>query len=428
MKIRHRIPSIFNLSMVDVLCCALGCVILLWLLNLREARDRAEKVGQTSDILKKTEAELAGTQRQRDERQRKLEEAASVLAALEKTLKSLQAQKADAEDRLEKLSRDQQALNREKADLLTRLEDARTLLRGKETMAKTSARRVEELAAQLQDEEVRARKLEAEIGRTRTRLRSAEARVESLETEAGDRKKELVEARRNVDFLQDEKRTLADQASRARAAIENRFEGIALTGRRVVFLVDMSGSMELVDERTPAPSKWEGVRQALAKIMRSLTDLEKFQVIVFSDRATYPLGNEGRWIDYDSRTSADQVMQALAAIRPKGATNMYEAFAAAFRLRPAGLDTIYVLSDGLPNTGPGLAPEQANTLKEAEQSDVLSRYIRNLLRNDWNRPQPGQPAVRINAVGFFYESPDVGAFLWAMARENNGSFVGMSKP
>src|SRR5947208_9300387 len=109
MRTRHRIPSIFNLSMVDVLCCALGCVILLWLLNLREARDRAEKVGQTSDILKKTEAELAGTQRQRDERQRKLEEAASVLAALEKTLKSLQAQKADAEDRLEKLSRDQQA-------------------------------------------------------------------------------------------------------------------------------------------------------------------------------------------------------------------------------------------------------------------------------------------------------------------------------
>ena len=36
--------------------------------------------------------------------------------------------------------------------------------------------------------------------------------------------------------------------------------------------------------------------------------------------------------------------------------------------------------------------------------------------------------VRINAVGFFYESPDVGAFLWALARENEGSFVGMSKP
>jgi hypothetical protein len=36
--------------------------------------------------------------------------------------------------------------------------------------------------------------------------------------------------------------------------------------------------------------------------------------------------------------------------------------------------------------------------------------------------------VRINTIGFFYESPDLGAFLWALARENEGSFVGMSKP
>src|SRR5471030_2911410 len=46
MKIRHRTPSIFNLSMVDLMCCALGCVIFLWLLNFREARDRAKSAGQ----------------------------------------------------------------------------------------------------------------------------------------------------------------------------------------------------------------------------------------------------------------------------------------------------------------------------------------------------------------------------------------------
>jgi len=47
---------------------------------------------------------------------------------------------------------------------------------------------------------------------------------------------------------------------------------------------------------------------------------------------------------------------------------------------------------------------------------------------EWNRAYSGRAKVRINAVGFFYESPDVGAFLWALARENDGSFVGMSKP
>ena len=106
---------------------------------------------------------------------------------------------------------------------------------------------------------------------------------------------------------------------------------------------------------------------------------------------------------------------------------MYDAFDAAFRFRTAGLDTIYVLSDGLPNSGPGLTPEQT-TLKEIERSEILAKHIRNLLRRTWNRPLAGQPRVRINTIGFFYESPDVGAFLWALARENEGSFVGMSKP
>jgi hypothetical protein len=50
------------------------------------------------------------------------------------------------------------------------------------------------------------------------------------------------------------------------------------------------------------------------------------------------------------------------------------------------------------------------------------------MRQNWNRDIPGRPRVRINTIGFFFESPEVGAFLWALARENDGSFVGMSKP
>src|SRR5947209_5466870 len=61
MPVRHRIPSIFTLSMVDVLCCALGCVILLWLLNLREAKEHEDDAAvhqqQTSQLLAKATAD-----------------------------------------------------------------------------------------------------------------------------------------------------------------------------------------------------------------------------------------------------------------------------------------------------------------------------------------------------------------------------------
>src|SRR5262249_9571606 len=60
MKTRHKIPTIFNLSMVDVLCCALGCVILLWLVNFREAKRKASMAGETSVLLDETRARLSG--------------------------------------------------------------------------------------------------------------------------------------------------------------------------------------------------------------------------------------------------------------------------------------------------------------------------------------------------------------------------------
>src|SRR5215468_9580571 len=67
MRMRHRVPSIFNLSMVDVLCCALGCVILLWLLNLRQAKLYEEETGeqarQSAALLATAEADRAAAQR-----------------------------------------------------------------------------------------------------------------------------------------------------------------------------------------------------------------------------------------------------------------------------------------------------------------------------------------------------------------------------
>jgi hypothetical protein len=195
----------------------------------------------------------------------------------------------------------------------------------------------------------------------------------------------------------------------------------------VIFLVDMSGSMELIDLQTPAPDKWPLLCETVARIMRSLPDLTHYQVILFSDRVTYALGGDRRWHTYEKEASAKTVLAALTRIKPQGATNMAAAFAEAFQFRGQGLDTIYVMSDGLPNAGEGLPPG-GDQLSETEKTAYCSKYVRHMLKTVWNRRASLTPPVRINAVGFFFESPDVGAFLWAMAREHEGSFVGMSRP
>ena len=237
--------------------------------------------------------------------------------------------------------------------------------------------------------------------------------------------KELADIRLAVNSLQGDKATLIKQNKAIQAAVDNRFAGITLTGTKVVFMVDMSGSMELLDEKTADPDKWPLVCEIVGKLMKSLPDLKEYQVIMFSDKVRYPLANEGRWLTYHPEQSVKSTVDALKAIKPKNETNLHAAFEETFKYRSQGMDAIYLFSDGLPNAGPGLPPG-GDKLSESEQGVHLGKYLRSKLRT-WNQPVNGRK-VNINAVGFFFESPDVGAFLWALAREHDGSFVGMSRP
>jgi septal ring factor EnvC (AmiA/AmiB activator) len=543
MRTRHHIPSVFNLSLVDVLCCALGCIILLWLVKARDAGTTSEELAQAKKRiasekknkdslvqqladLKRLLASVQGSLAACIAERNKLEEAVALLRKqnaateaglalrakekrlLDDEIEELKKKNAEASTSLARLDDDHRKLLKELAALKTQtgadqaelrkktlaladLEKALAALRTESTQDRRSLREktaelanlLTELAAlkklaaddraelrkkglaladlekvlenlRLQKIDVektlvvaedQVKKLRSDSKDLRTQLKLADARQLVLEKDLSERKKELAAvgqdlestkkkllrelegAQASIAGLRRDNQDLAGQVKRAQTAAENRFAGIALTGKRVVFLVDMSGSMELVDEKTPAPEKWKGVRDTLAKVMRSLPELEKFHVILFAERATFLLGNGHRWLDFDAKTSVDQVTRALARVKPTGGTNMYISFLEAFRFRGAGLDTIYVLSDGLPNMGEGLTAAEARRLNDNQQAEVLSKYIRQKLKSDWNRPRSGK-RVRINTIGFFFESPDVGAFLWALARENDGSFVGMSKP
>jgi hypothetical protein len=231
---------------------------------------------------------------------------------------------------------------------------------------------------------------------------------------------------------------------------EKRFAGVDLNGKNVVFLVDISGSMDYLNfedflARKRAPGKWDEVCKTVRSVMSSLPKLEKFQILIFSDNATYLLGNEGKWIDYDpkrDRELPDRVLAALQKTKPEGGTNLHDAMEKAFKFRDQGLDTIYLFSDGLPNIGPGLTQAEE---KEAQKQDArrtaaglragenirnprIGDDLRKQLKTKWNPATGGKQRVRVHSIGFFFDSDNLGSTLWTLSRENEGSFVGMSKP
>jgi predicted nucleic acid-binding Zn-ribbon protein len=536
MHMRHRIPTIFNLSMVDVLCCALGCVILMWLINYREAKRRAAAAGETTKLLATTRTNLAAARTELDGLRKKHGETQAALAAanntlaisqrdlyalkekhvhalavlaqareslasakkkhgetvatltvtrsqlagLEETIKALQAQNAETSAGLKVKTKEQVALALKLAAAERTLTALDKEIAGKKTELAALSARVDDLAGRLlasQELVGRLKKSEAslktEAGDVRDRLATAEARLLRLGKDLAGGKKALTDAdrrilellaakaaleeklgasaksadRRIVELLAEKAlleqklsasgrtvagleagaKALKGQLAAARAVADNRFAGLELTGKKVVFLIDISGSMKRRDEATLSPAKWPAVCETVGKLVRSLPDLTHFQVILFSDSTKYLLGHDGEWLVYDAATSPGLLVEALKKVDPDGGTKMAPAFAEVFRFRPQGLDTVYFFSDGLPNEDDNLAPEVAR-LPEGQLSTYLSNRIRQTLKTVWNRPEPGRPAVRINAVGFFFDTPEVGAFLWALAREHDGGFVGMSRP
>ncbi len=354
---------------------------------------------------------------------------------------ALSGQAADLNQKLESLTKRNQELQGVAAlvpGLQEELKKTRDKLAANETLLAQQRRTMDETSKTLdstkaartalqRDLDARDRELAA-LRPLKEKLAASEQKLAAMEKQLAERGRELVLANQGMEAVKEEKRIWQAEANRARAAVENRFAGITLTGKRVLFLVDMSGSMELVDEKTAAPAKWGEVAGTVGKLMRSLPELQQYQVIVFAEKASFLLGEENSWLPFEGQATAANVEQALKQLKPKGGTNMYAAFQAAFRFRPAGLDTIYLLSDGLPNLGEGVAPEVARNLKEFDLSERLAKHIRKTMNSDWNSKASAHPRVKINTIGFFYESPDVGSFLWALARENEGSFVGMSRP
>jgi hypothetical protein len=522
MLLRHKVPTIFNIYMLDVICCALGCVILLWQVSHQEAEEQTEKAKEKSqaavlaqsqfekartDLLSASsdvvnlQASLADWQRKHralvaslslTEKDR---DAAQKLAADRKnTITSTQASLSVNEERLKKLQADLEKLLGDKkkteaeltgivkinVDLLAKLALADkqiASLKGDITAKLNdidkAAKKANEQLAQLKLSEEQARKLQKLLDTLRADQKATESKLQVTELQLKMREQDLDKSRKDLLAMADskgklstdlaagvkdmkeakaliaaltkerdewkekglananalgtlrlEKDKLSQRVADLQAEVEQRFAGIPLTGENVVFLIDISGSMTMLDDNTDDPDKWPFLCETLMKLMKSIPTMKRFQIILFSDKATHLFGNRDKWFKYEGPKTAQMAHDALKKVKVEGGTNMQEAFEEAFRYRKQKLDTIYLFSDGLPNIGDGV-PASITKPTEAQRNYYMGKFVRDKLKTDWNRPAEGQNNVRINAVGFFFESPDVGAFLWAMAREHRGAFVGL---
>ena len=409
MRIRHKQPTLVSMWMLDVFCCALGCVTLLFLLNSRMASDEAnanrtalidlqtirEKLAAAVTSLESTRlklnseeagnkklaasiSELDGlklkltaevehlttrlstTRTERDDLARKLSvtqdaakasktllEAAQLdLKAAEtkadttaKDLAAIRDKATDADDLLRKRQKEADVLAKKLTDSTTTAydENSSLLLRKKDEERAVMVKQTTDLQRMLDDLNAKLiaanKNLDATVAAAKQAAAKAETdsaaskakSTEELATaraQVKDLLKKVDDANANIIDLQGDKQKIADKFDRFQKETEARFAGIVMSGKRVVFLVDISGSMGKKDANTADPTKWPIVTETVAKVMRSIPGLEKFQVIIFSSSAKWLFGN-GDWLDYTGTKSIEQVSTALLKVKPYDDTNLY---------------------------------------------------------------------------------------------------------
>ena len=153
-----------------------------------------------------------------------------------------------------------------------------------------------------------------------------------------------------------ERREAADERRRLSQSTKAKsFFGVQLESRRMIFVIDVSGSMDELLRPAPGEEKGESrmavARRELAAFLANLDDGTLFNVIVFSSEARL-------WKSEGAASSTPETRQAavefVSGLRAGGGTNLYGALQLAFEDRD--IDTIIVLSDGQPSRGEETAP------------------------------------------------------------------------
>jgi von Willebrand factor type A domain/HEAT repeats len=183
------------------------------------------------------------------------------------------------------------------------------------------------------------------------------------------------------------------------------FYGIRSSSKRVVFCLDVSGSMEwsLAGQNEKGPPRLDKAKQELLQALNGLPEDAQFTIVVYSsDVRTWKKSLEPA--SAKNKASAQKFVEDL---KPEGATNIFDALVTAMEIaappakgRDPGADTIFFMTDGQPTHGKLIDPHQI--------IDEVTRRNRVL-------------GVTLHTVGVSKEQNS--AFLLNLAKRNGGRYV-----
>ncbi len=241
-------------------------------------------------------------------------------------------------------------------------------------------------------------------------LKKLKADIIRLETEQQQLIKEL-------DKTGEDTRKFAGDGNRAYVT------GLRLGGKRLLVLLDVSGSMldktivniirrrNMRDERKRTAPKWKKAMEIVDWLSAKFPINSQFQIYTFNTKTTSVIPNtKGQWLDVRNKVKLNKAIDILKEIIPENGTNLEKAFIAAGELRPLP-DNIYLITDGLPTQGQ--KPSRGKTISGKQRLKLLQQAVKKLPKG-----------VSVNVILSPMEGdPEAANAFWQLSRTTQGSYM-----
>ena len=151
------------------------------------------------------------------------------------------------------------------------------------------------------------------------------------------------------------------------------FFGIESRSKHVVYILDVSGSMQSPDAKNGEQTRIQAAVKELVQAIRSLPDDATFNIIFYNQEWRKKMVVATK----ENKAAAAKWAEEVVAV---GATNIFDPLERAFALAGRGthdkeyyvtLDTIFFLSDGQPNRGRIVTPEEI--IKQVARMNQLKK-------------------------------------------------------
>jgi hypothetical protein len=355
--------NVFNLSFLDVMACGLGAIILFYMIINAQIASRAAVV----NVELQAETDLLEEEVLRGRKN---------LIRVRNTLESKQQEQVTAEG--------------EASRLQEILEELRIEL------------------AKLQND--------------------SSAEIESVEKLRADVER-LEQAQRQLASKSDRDSSESGRQVRAYGAGGNRqyLTGMRMGGKRVLILIDTSGSMlgrtyvsalrfrAMPDGQKRRAPKWRQAVDTVDWLTSQMGGVEQFQLYGFNENADSLMdGTDGEWVDV-SETELTGAVDKLRSVTPDKGTSLFNALRVVAEMQPLP-DNVYLLTDGLPTQGK-TPPPAAELVKPGRRVKFFKQAVNELPKK-----------VPVNVLLFPMDGdPEAAVNFWDLAASTKGSFMSPSR-